>query len=130
MALTNLARNSLIAIACSLFYVLAIGYANTTVTFLLFTGILLALVERCTVVKEDPLDCISAMCIHKRGVTCPPGNTTMSTTQNAFIYFENKLDFDKLKQTICDTMYRYKSVLSVLLTLLRASVSLTISNLR
>lgn len=114
MAFTKLGRNFLIAIAFSLFYVFAIGYANTTITFLLITGVLLALVERCTAATKDPLDVLTAMCIHKRGVVCPPGDTPMSMTQNCFIYFEKTLDFDKLKQTICDTMYRYKRMLCVL----------------
>jgi len=113
MALTKLARNFLCALAFSLFYALFIGYAHTTITFLLFTGILLALVERCTVSHRDPMDTLTAMCIHKRGVVCPPGDTVTSMTQNCFIYLEDKVDFDKLRQTVCDTMYRYKRFSSI-----------------
>lgn len=113
MNFTNLGRNFLIAIALSLCYALFIGYGNTAITFVLSTGILLALVERYTEATRDPMDMLTAFCIHKRGVICPKGQTPTSMTQNCFIYFEAPLNFEKLKATICDTMYRYKRFSSV-----------------
>ena len=59
------------------------------------------------------MDAQTAFCINGRGSNCPKDEKPISTLQNCFIYFENKLDFDSIKTKIAKEFFPYKRLSSI-----------------
>jgi len=55
------------------------------------------------------MDMLTAFCINGRGARCPKGEVPMTMTQNAAVYFEDKLDFENgIKPLLIKQMHAYK----------------------